>query len=74
MDDINLWYNTFAYQRSNETAKEWYNKLMAIGIFQCLEKCTIISTSVVHRLEKTFCNSIIQMTVISRNIHLEINR
>lgn len=46
---------------------------MVIGIFICLENCTIISASVVHRLEKTFCNSIIQMIGISRNIHLEIN-
>ena len=39
---------------------------MAIGIFLCLEKCTIISASVVHRLEKTFCNFIMQMIGISR--------
>ena len=66
MDDTNRWYNAPTYQRSNEATKDWHNKLMAIGIFLCLENCTIISASVVHRQEKTFCNSIIQMTGISR--------
>ena len=46
---------------------------MVIGIFLCLEKCTNILVTVVHKQEKTFCNSIIQMIGISRNIHLEIN-
>ena len=46
MDGVNRRHNVFAYQRSNEITKEWCNKLMAIGIFLCLEKCTIISASV----------------------------
>ena len=66
MDDVNRWHNVFAYQCSSEATKDWHNKLIAIGIFLCLEKCTIISASVVHRQEKTFCNSIIQMIGISR--------
>ncbi len=26
LDDINRWYNTSVYQRSNEATKEWCNK------------------------------------------------
>ena len=32
LDDINRWYNTSVYQRSNEATKEWYNKQKRIGI------------------------------------------
>ena len=32
MDDINRWYNTSVYQRSNEATKEWCNKQKRIGI------------------------------------------
>ncbi len=32
LDDINRWYNTSVYQRSNEATKEWYNKQKHIGI------------------------------------------
>ncbi len=47
---------------------------MLIGIFLCLEKCTNILVTVVHKQEKTFCNSIIQMIGMTGYIHLEINR
>ena len=32
LDDINRWYNTSVYQRSNEATKEWCNKQKHIGI------------------------------------------
>ena len=32
MDDINRWYNTSVYQRSNKATKEWCNKQKHIGI------------------------------------------
>lgn len=32
LDDINRWYNTSFYQRSNEATKEWCNKQKHIGI------------------------------------------
>lgn len=32
LDDINRWYNTSFYQRSNEATKEWCNKQKRIGI------------------------------------------
>ena len=66
MDDVNRWHNGATHQCSSEATKDWRNKLIAIGIFLCLEKCTIFPVSVVHRQEKTFCNSIIQMIGISR--------
>ena len=39
-------------QCSNKATKKWHNKPMAIGIFLCLEKCTIIPASVVHRQKR----------------------
>ena len=32
LDDINRWYNTSVYQRSNKATKEWCNKQKHIGI------------------------------------------
>ena len=32
LDDINRWYNTSVYQRSNEATKEWCNKQKRIGM------------------------------------------
>ncbi|WP_304253014.1 hypothetical protein [Phocaeicola plebeius] len=32
MNDINRWYNTSVYQRSNKATKEWCNKQKHIGI------------------------------------------
>lgn len=32
LNDINRWYNTSVYQRSNEATKEWCNKQKRIGM------------------------------------------
>ncbi|MBM6890608.1 hypothetical protein H6A30_10105 [Bacteroides caecigallinarum] len=66
MDDINRWYNTSFYQRSNEATKEWCNKQKHIGIRTlackpasaptCLPSCLPAGTQTGKPTNRLFAN------------------